>query len=68
MLQSLLRISLPLKGKRVNMFVRSEDLFCCNQVNAALESVHSQVAGALRQNFEDLTGKREGPRHPFMEK
>ncbi len=49
MLQSLLRISLPLKGKRVNMFVRSEDLFCCSQVNAALESVHSQVAGALRK-------------------
>ncbi|KAL0047104.1 hypothetical protein WJX82_006637 [Trebouxia sp. C0006] len=39
-----------------------------NHVNAALESVHSQVAGALRQNFEDLTGKLEGPRHLFMEK
>lgn len=42
------------------MFVRSENMVCCNQVNAALESVHSQVAGALRQNFENLTGKLEG--------
>lgn len=25
-----------------------------------MESVHSQVAAALRQSFEDLTGKLEG--------
>lgn len=35
------------------------------QVNKALESVHSQVAAALQQSFEDLTGKLEGSKTAF---